>query len=107
MEKLKEHRHALFDYLSALFDQSPMHASEFHPLLLELYADFQPEKLLDFLRISPHYSLDFALRVCEERRLVREQVFLLGRMGNSKQALYLIMDALNDIHLVRKSCIVV
>ena len=41
--------------------------------------------------------LEAAAELCEHRGLVREQVFVLGRMGNSRQALELIISKLADI----------
>lgn len=41
-----------------------------------------------------------AYDICIKRDLLREQVFLLGRMGNSKQALAVIINQLGDIEEV-------
>ena len=41
-----------------------------------------------------------AYNVCNERDLVPEMVFLLGKMGNNKKALYLIIDRLGDVSRV-------
>lgn len=41
-----------------------------------------------------------AYEICISRGLVREQVFILGRMGNSKQALAVIINKLGDIEEV-------
>jgi hypothetical protein len=38
--------------------------------------------------------------VCKERDLVTEMVFLLGRMGNNRQALTLIIERLGDVNRV-------
>ncbi|PKI63406.1 hypothetical protein CRG98_016211 [Punica granatum] len=53
--------------------------------------------LLPFLRSSQHYTLEKAYDICVKRDLVKEQVFILGRMGNSKQALAVIINNLGDI----------
>jgi len=53
--------------------------------------------LLPFLRSSHYYSLDKAYEVCTQRGLTRERVFILGRMGNSRDALALIINELKDI----------
>jgi hypothetical protein len=44
--------------------------------------------------------LEKALRICRERDYVTEMVFLLGRMGNNKQALMLIIERLGDVQRV-------
>jgi len=41
-----------------------------------------------------------AYEICIKRDLLREQVFILGRMGNSKQALAVIINHLGDIEEV-------
>lgn len=41
-----------------------------------------------------------AHEICTRRELVREQVFILGRMGNAKQALAIIINKLGDIEEV-------
>lgn len=64
---------------------------------VELYADYAPQELLSFLVSSQWYPLEAALQVCTARGLVREQVFILGRMGSADQALHLIIQRLADI----------
>ncbi|RDX94870.1 Vacuolar protein sorting-associated protein 41-like protein, partial [Mucuna pruriens] len=66
-------------------------------LIVELYADYDPKMLLPFLRSSQHYTLEKAYEICIKRDLMREQVFILGRMGNAKQALAVIINKLGDI----------
>lgn len=46
------------------------------------------------------YIYPQALKECQERDLVPEMVFLLGRIGNNKQALTLIIERLNDVDQV-------
>ncbi|GKD88372.1 vacuolar protein sorting-associated protein 41, partial [Tanacetum coccineum] len=53
--------------------------------------------LLPFLRSSQHYMLEKAYEVCLKKDLLSEQVFILGRMGNTKQALAVIVDKQGDI----------
>jgi hypothetical protein len=38
-----------------------------------------------------------AYHICEKRDLVPEMVFILGRMGNNKKALMLIINRLGDV----------
>ena len=64
---------------------------------VELYADYEPGRLMSFLVSSQAYGLEAAAELCEHRGLVSEQVFVLGRMGNARQALELIISELADI----------
>ena len=65
---------------------------------VQLYADFEPARLIDFLRASNYYSLERAYTICQKKDLVPEMVFLLGRMGNNKKALNLIIERLGDVN---------
>lgn len=67
---------------------------------VELYAEYEYPRLLEYLRASNYYSLERAYRICQERDFVPEMVFLLGRMGNNKQALMLIIQRLGDVQRV-------
>ncbi|KAI8596985.1 hypothetical protein EDD21DRAFT_230782 [Dissophora ornata] len=95
--QLKDHHRLLHIYLDALFLFDPHLGFEFHNLQVELYAAYAPTKLIDFLKASNYYSLETAYRACEKRDLVPEMVFLLGRMGDNKKALMLIIERLGDV----------
>lgn len=71
-----------------------MHAVD---VQVELYAAMDPERLMGFLITSQSYGLEAAHELCKSRGLVREQVFVLGRMGNAQEALHLIVQRLADI----------
>lgn len=130
--QLKDKRRLLHKYLDALFRKHSSKASEFHILQVELYAEFDTEKLLWFLEQSQSYNIEKAKDICEhflseceeqiellsannnnasesdakllelkkERdRLYRSIVYLLGRMGNTNEALGLIIEKLQDVNL--------
>ena len=97
VKQLKKNRKLLHEYLHGLFLKDPQAGQDFHDLQVELYAEFQRPRLLPFLRNSNYYQLERALKACEERDYIDEMVFLLGRMGNNKKALSLIIDKMNDI----------
>ncbi|XP_020596717.1 vacuolar protein sorting-associated protein 41 homolog [Phalaenopsis equestris] len=84
-------------YLHSLFEIDVNAGKEYHDLQVELYADYEPRMLLTFLRISQHYKLDKAYDTCVRKGLLREQAFILGRMGNAKKALAVIIDKLENI----------
>jgi hypothetical protein len=58
---------------------------------------------MGYLRASNYYSLERAYTECTERDFVPEMVFLLGRMGNNKQALMLIIERLGDVERVSRT----
>ncbi|CAL9151796.1 unnamed protein product [Musa hybrid cultivar] len=93
-----DEKYLLHLYLHSLFEIDPQAGKEFHDLqVVDLYAEYEPKMLLPFLRSSQHYRLDKAYEICVKKDLVREQVFILGRMGNVKQALAVIINKLEDM----------
>ncbi|KAI8838577.1 hypothetical protein BJ741DRAFT_681563 [Chytriomyces cf. hyalinus JEL632] len=88
----KKHVHV---YLDALFRHDPAEGVEFHSMQVELYADFDPTPLLDFLRSSATYKVQSAYNLCVIRDLVPEMVYLLGKMGDNRRALKLVLFSQN------------
>lgn len=64
---------------------------------VELYAEYAPDQLLPFLQSSKQFNKEAALEVCRDRGLVREQVFILGRLSRASEALQLIISTLHDL----------
>ncbi|KAJ2016494.1 Vacuolar protein sorting-associated protein 41, partial [Coemansia sp. S610] len=89
-----EHLHV---YLHTLLGKDAHLGAPFADLQVELYAEYDPGRLGSFLRISTYYTFDRALEICEERGLVPEMVFILGRMGDNHRALMLIIERLRDV----------
>ncbi|CAG8459764.1 7650_t:CDS:10 [Paraglomus occultum] len=97
VRELKENPYFMYIYLDALFHHDPHLGYEYHDMQIELYAEYEYDGLMEFLRTSNYYSLDRAYEICKQRDLVPEMVFILGRMGNNKQALMLIIERLQDV----------
>ncbi|KAG6917674.1 hypothetical protein DXG01_001649 [Tephrocybe rancida] len=99
VQQLESSPYYLFLYLDALvMEKDPNLVSDFADLQVKLYAEYATPRLIDFLRASNYYNLEMAYNVCQERDLVPEMVFLLGKMGNNKKALMLIIERLGDVH---------
>ncbi|KAI8873532.1 hypothetical protein GQ42DRAFT_116058, partial [Ramicandelaber brevisporus] len=101
VHQLLRHPYLLHVYLHALSQRDINLGSEFHDLQIELYAEYNPEHLTRFLRTSVSYSLEKALVVCEQRgaSLIRETIYILGRMGDVHGALNLIIHQLADVEM--------
>ncbi|CAI2161428.1 16876_t:CDS:10 [Funneliformis geosporum] len=97
VRQLEKKRDFMHVYLDALFIKDHHAGYEFHDLQVELYAEFDYPRLKDFLKSSNYYTLEKAYKICEQRDLVPEMVFILGRMGNNKDALMLIIERLHDV----------
>uniref|UniRef100_A0A804UHM9 Vacuolar protein sorting-associated protein 41-like protein n=1 Tax=Zea mays TaxID=4577 RepID=A0A804UHM9_MAIZE len=78
-------RYLLHLYLHALFEIDIHAGKDFHDMQVELYADYETRMLLPFLLTSQHYRLD------------KGASFVLGRMGNAKEALSTIINKLEDM----------
>ncbi|KAJ3343398.1 Vacuolar protein sorting-associated protein 41, partial [Kappamyces sp. JEL0680] len=87
----------LFVYLDALFTRDPGETLPYQDLLVALYAEYDPSRLLDFLRTATAYSYPHAYDICESRDLLREMMFLLGKMGDKSKALQLIITRMNNV----------
>lgn len=100
---LKEFSGFLFIYLDALWRKERQRrdirqdGAPYHTLLVELYAEYDPERLLAFLRSSGSYSVSKAYEICQDRDMVPEMVYLLGKMGDNKKALALIIERMADV----------
>ncbi|XP_047319698.1 vacuolar protein sorting-associated protein 41 homolog [Impatiens glandulifera] len=97
MGNKSDSRYFLHTYLHSLFEANPHAGRDFHDMQVELYAEYDQKMLVPFLRSSQHYTLEKAYEICLQKGLLREQVFILGRMGNSKKALAVIINNLGDI----------
>jgi hypothetical protein len=65
--------------------------------MVELFAEYDRPLLMDFLKDSHSYSLEKASAVCERRNYIPELVHLLSKTGQTKRALFLIIDKLADV----------
>ena len=87
----------LYRYMDRLISDNIAAAPDYHYLLVELYADYKPSKLMRFLQMSHQYPLEQAYEICKKHELIREMVYILSRMGNTHEALQLIIKELADI----------
>ena len=70
---------------------------EYADLAVDLFAEYDRPLLMEFLQSSQSYKFEKASAVCERRHFIPEQVFLLSKTGQTKRALYLIIDQLHDV----------
>ncbi|RFU34264.1 hypothetical protein B7463_g2040, partial [Scytalidium lignicola] len=66
-------------------------------LAMQLFATYDRSLLMDFLKSSTYYTFEKATQVCEEREYIPELVYLYSKTGQTKRALYLIIDKLGDV----------
>lgn len=75
-----------------------------HGRLVRLYGIFDRAKLLPFLKRSDHYPIQEALDICQREKYYPEMVYLLGRIGDTKEALELIITKLKDMQQAISFC---
>lgn len=101
--KYKSHRY-LIKYLHRLVVKDRNCCIEYHDLMIKLYSEYQPESLLNFLKLSTSYRLDEAVELCKGKNLIKEVVFLYSRMGDLREALRYIVEEKDDIHEAIEFC---
>ena len=104
ISRLNDQPRLLCAYLDRLIHRDPTTCASYHNLLFELYSTYDPNKLVPFLRQSNYIQLDKALEVCKKKNLTHAIVFILGRMGNTREALRIIIDKMNDINAAIEFC---
>ena len=103
--KLDSNQRQLFLYLDALWTRDKKSLpGKHHGTLVRLYATYAPSKLLTFLKTSDDYPMTHALDECSMRGMIPEKIYLLGRMGNTRAALELIMTELVDVEQAVEFC---
>ncbi|KAH7138087.1 vacuolar assembly protein-like protein [Dendryphion nanum] len=72
-------------------------AEEFADLMVTLFAEYDRPLLLEYLKKSQSYDLGKATKICEDRQYYPELVHILSKTGQTKRALYLIIENLSDV----------
>lgn len=80
-----------------LLQDSRAYVDQFSDLALRLFAIYDRELLMEFLRYSTTYTFEQATQECEERDFIPELVYLYSKTGQTKRALNLIIDRLGDV----------
>ncbi|KAI9743204.1 MAG: Vacuolar protein sorting-associated protein 41 [Claussenomyces sp. TS43310] len=70
---------------------------EFADLTIRSFASYDRPLLMEFLKTSTSYTLEKASQVCEARGYIPELVYLYSKTGQTKRALFLIIDRLADV----------
>lgn len=76
----------------------------YHWLLITLYAQYDRKKLLSFLKRSQNYPIQEAYELCRRENLYDEQVYLLEKMGNTVEALHIIVKQMNNMQKAINFC---
>ena len=85
------------DYREKPVDETVSLVDDFADLAVHIFVVFDRELLMDFLRASTSYRIEQAARECEQANYIPELVYLYSKTGETKRALYLIIDRLGDV----------
>lgn len=95
---MEDGRVLLFFYLRKLWEvDRQLVEDSWADLAIQLWAEYDRALLMEFLKSSQGYSLEKAAQICESRSYIPELVHLLSKTGQTKRALYLIIDKLHDV----------
>lgn len=83
-------------YLEELAAMDELLVRNFEDTRIKFYCQFDRPKLLPFLMNNQYYNIAKAIEICEFSAMVDELVYLLGKTGENKKALGLIMEQLDD-----------
>lgn len=104
VENLQQNEALLYAYLHALDRKDPKASAPYHGKMVRLYSIFDYDKLLPFLKRSDQYPIQEALEICQKRKYYPEMVYLLGRIGDTREALELINRELKDVQQALSFC---
>ncbi|KAI1756164.1 hypothetical protein F4782DRAFT_323451 [Xylaria castorea] len=85
------------EYRERSVDETISLIDEVADLAVRIFALFDRELLMDFLRVSTSYAFEKAVQECEHANFVPELVYLYSKTGQMKRALYLIIDRLGNV----------
>lgn len=77
--------------------ESRAQVDEFADLVVSVFATYDRPLLMDFLKTSTSYTFERATQVCEDKDFIPELVYLYSKTGQTKRALFLIIDRLGDV----------
>lgn len=92
--------YTIYLYLEKLFkleNVDPVLLQKFEDLMIRLISKYNAKKLLSFLINNSHYDINKAIELFEkDDAFIKEQIYLLGKIGHDKQALKLIIEKVGD-----------
>ncbi|KAH3684079.1 hypothetical protein WICPIJ_004954 [Wickerhamomyces pijperi] len=100
LDKLK------FLYLEKLLHVDPALTQPFETLIFYLYATHNSQNLLSFLKKHRHYNIQEAITTLQNNKQYSELVYLLGRVGQTREAMSLLINEMDDpteaLHFARE-----
>jgi hypothetical protein len=86
-----------FETRNRLMTESRNLVDQIADLTVHLFGSYDRKLLMEFLKSSTNYSFEKATTECEHLDYIPELVYLYAKTGETKRALYLIIDRLADV----------
>ncbi|SPN99178.1 related to VPS41 - required for the vacuolar assembly [Cephalotrichum gorgonifer] len=80
-----------------LLQETKSLVDEFGDLAVRLFAKYDRDLLMEYLKTSTSYTFEKAVQECEQWKYDDELVYLYSKTGQMKRALYLIIDRLKNV----------
>ncbi|KAK0650344.1 Vacuolar protein sorting-associated protein 41-like protein [Lasiodiplodia hormozganensis] len=80
-----------------IVDEGRTMVEDFGDLAVELFAEYDRDLLMEFVKTSQSYDYEKACAVCDARQYIPELVYILSKTGEVKKALFLIIDKMGDV----------
>ncbi|KAL1620343.1 Vacuolar protein sorting-associated protein 41 [Diplodia seriata] len=80
-----------------IVDEGRAMVEGFGDLAVELFAEYDRDLLMEFVKSSQSYDYEKACAVCDARQYIPELVYILSKTGEVKKALFLIIDKMGDV----------
>lgn len=85
-----------FLYLQNVSKIDPFAVESYETEMVELYSQFDRSQLLTYLKKKQHYNIDKVMEIMQRENFNQELVYLLGKVGRAKEAMYLIINKMDD-----------
>ncbi|CCH45016.1 Vacuolar protein sorting-associated protein [Wickerhamomyces ciferrii] len=85
-----------FLYLQKISKVDPLSVELYETEMVELYSKFDRSQLLTYLKKKQHYNIEKVMEIMKLKNFNEELVYLLGKVGKSKEAMYLIIETMDD-----------
>ena len=92
-------QHIYLDALFTLVGDNHENGKLFQDRQVELFLEYDPERLLDFLRSASSFSYPKAYQMCLSKDRIPEMLYLLGKMGDTRKALHIIIERVGDVQM--------
>ncbi|CAL2050082.1 unnamed protein product [Caenorhabditis brenneri] len=102
MEKIGRQPRLQLAYLTKLMSRNE--GMEFADKAVQLYAEYEPRKLLPFLRKNANYNVNKARKLCADKKMVEETIYLLAKCGNHYDAVKMMVREYGNIEKVIAYC---